>query len=393
MSHLRAFIGKICKYAKLTGICDPQEGPEKILVGGGVTPPIPYNRIPTLHKFAETKPRMRQQWFVTSASAAALMLKIFYRSSGGPIEQQQGNNKLLFCEQSDIRQGVWVALPTNETEGNAAKGAKGAQYHWRVHPQRSNGYCRFEEEFQTSLFCDLMENQVILFIGDSLSHEMWVSLRDLAVANGRLGPPRRYILLVSPSGEYQKVCSNTTLVYARSNDLNDIQEVLERQKEFPSVVVMNTGAWYQPTHTYNQTMGQMIDLMLRWQDLCKSSGLMCPFIWRTTAPGTPNCMNFKRPENNVTRMENLWGYGSTQKEHLHPHLDVYHWKDFHHQNEIASEMLGQSGLEYKIIDGYKIGLTRPDQHVSMRDCLHHQSPEVPDAYNIVLLYFLHALSV
>jgi len=47
-------------------------------------------------------------------------------------------------------------------------------------------------------------------------------------------------------------------------------------------------------------------------------------------------------------------------------------------------------LEYEVIDGYEIGIQRPELHNSETDCLHHSDLAVADAWNIV---FLHNLRV
>ena len=105
----------------------------------------------------------------------------------------------------------------------------------------------------------------------------------------------------------------------------------------------------------------------------------------------PGCMEYDEPINNITRVEDLLLAGTSGAvARLHPHMDKYHWAGFREQNVIAEELLERAGLESNIIDGYEIGITRPDNHIDEKDCLHHPSkePDVPDAYNIVLLHHL-----
>ena len=40
MSHLRVFIGKTCECDQLTGIFDPQEGPERMSLGERAPRPL-----------------------------------------------------------------------------------------------------------------------------------------------------------------------------------------------------------------------------------------------------------------------------------------------------------------------------------------------------------------
>ena len=111
--------------------------------------------------------------------------------------------------------------------------------------------------------------------------------------------------------------------------------------------------------------------------------LTCPLFWRMALPGIPNCTSFKRPVNNVTEME----------EHMRSN-PMYNWEKIKGQNEIGLQLLDESSssgtlsLSYEIIDGYEIGLQRPDLHVSEGDCLHNAHPAVADASNIVILHYL-----
>ena len=45
-------------------------------------------------------------------------------------------------------------------------------------------------------------------------------------------------------------------------------------------------------------------------------------------------------------------------------------------------------LSYGIIDGYEIGIQRPELHVSEGDCLHNSHPATADAQLLVILHFL-----
>ena len=292
---------------------------------------------------------------------------------------------LMHCGRSDIRRGKWVR------EDNSTK-----SYRWSL----ANDKCQYNNLFSPDAFCNRMENQVVLFIGDSLTKEMWRSL--VALTNG---------VDVLNTGVYgsgmAQTCSNKTqLTYFRSNQLRDLQHDVARSvvpielhnsslANFPTSIVMNTGSWYQSTDVYYSIMVEAIEFIRAWQELCKTdSGSRCPFVWRTTPPGMPGCMEYNQPMNNVTRAEELLvdgTIGAKDDPKLHPHVYEYHWTGFREQNLIAEEIfLLSSGLDYEIIDGYEIGITRPDNHVSSKDCLHHPGGalDVPDAWNTVLLHYL-----
>ena len=42
------------------------------------------------------------------------------------------------------------------------------------------------------------------------------------------------------------------------------------------------------------------------------------------------------------------------------------------------------------MDGYKIGIQRPDTRTLSTDCLHNRKPDIADAENVVLLHYLRA---
>ena len=289
----------------------------------------------------------------------------------------------MYCGRSDIRRGEWVR------EDNSTK-----SYRWSM----ADDKCQYNDLFSPDAFCNVMENQVILFIGDSLTKEMWRSL--VALTNGV------EVLTTDNGSGMARTCSNKTqLPYFRSNRLHHLQNAIDDPRsvvpielhnsshaDFPTSIVMNTGSWYQSTDVYYGIMVETIEFIRAWQELCKTdSASRCPFVWRTTPPGMPGCMEYNQPMNNITRAEELLVNGTSgARSKLHPHMDLYHWTGFREQNLIAEELFETSGLDYEIVDGYEIGITRPDNHVNSKDCLHHpgEALDVPDAWNTVLLHYL-----
>lgn len=284
------------------------------------------------------------------------------------------------CGREDIRRGKWL----ERTEGNAT------EYRWDV-PEGA-GSCRFHAEFDPGRFCALMANAVVMVIGDSIMWEAYSSLVRLA-SDGGVTPRKRIHTRVTHHGTrggfpvMVNVCNGTqaTIIYRWSFHLEGIDRYLKEQ--FPTVIFLNTGAHYQADGIYRAGMDRTIGLLEGWQEVCRGRNLTCPFYWRTTAPGIPNCMSFTRPNNNITEMER---FVEAESPGVKGQAPFYFWEKFKGQNEIALEMLESSKLDYGVIPGYEIGIQRPDTRVSEGDCLHSRNPAIADAENIVMLHHLRS---
>ena len=314
------------------------------------------------------------------------------------------NKKKNLCKRSDIRHGKWVGKinsknPSTETTvmpmlaPNLA-GADSSQnydicnapdlYQWQVAKKKNenDSSCEFQQEFNSELFCDLMKNAVILFIGDSITWEMYASLVHLTDGRVQKGVHNRAVqrkiaIVINVCGD-----NHVTLIYRWSKQLNNegtsvaIENMLN--ETFPTMIVLNTGAHYQHDTVYHERMDHALDLIAGWQNMCQDRNLPCPFFWRTTPPGIFNCKSFARPVNNITMMEE---YVASNP--------LYHWENFRHQNELALQKLESLGLSsYDIIDAYEVGIQRPELQVSPKDCIHHCQPAAADAYNIIMLHYL-----
>uniref|UniRef100_A0A7S3VER1 SGNH domain-containing protein n=1 Tax=Chaetoceros debilis TaxID=122233 RepID=A0A7S3VER1_9STRA len=315
------------------------------------------------------------------------------------------NKMKNFCTRSDIRHGKWVGKinSTNSSTETAVMpmhapnlaGANSSQnydacnapdmYQWQVANEKNenDSSCEFQQEFNSELFCDRMKNTVILFIGDSITWEMYESLVHLTdghvdkrVHNRAI--QRKIAIVINVCGD-----NHVTLIYRWNKDLSNkgtsvaIENMLN--ETFPTMIVLNTGAHYQSDIVYHERMDHALDLIAGWQSMCQDRNLPCPFFWRTTPPGIFNCKSFTRPVNNITMME----------EHVASNPGAYNWNHFRHQNELALQKLESSGLSsYNIIDAYEVGIQRPELQVSQADCLHHCQPAAADAYNTIMLHYL-----
>lgn len=297
---------------------------------------------------------------------------------------------LPLCGREAIRRGKWVEGGGNVTD-----------YQWDVvvdanAPERGGTNvgvgrtCQFEAEFDSENFCDLMANTVIWILGDSINWEMYASLVKLAT-DGRMEPSKRISKRVNSHGPRSgfpvmvNACDNrnVTIIYRWTYRLEGIDKMFTQQ--FPTMIVLNTGAHYMPDDKYRARLNHAIELMEDWQKICRGRNLTCPFYWRTSAPGIPQCMTFTHPVNNITEMER---FVAAKSPGVGGKAPFYNWEKFQHQNNLAREILGSSALSYDVIPGYEIGIQRPDTRVSEADCLHNSNPAIADAQNTVLLHYL-----
>ena len=290
------------------------------------------------------------------------------------------------CDREAIRNGLWLKKRA-EDKDEAKDGNE--DYEWSVPTQ----VCSFQS-FHSGDFCRLMGNSVILFLGDSISFEQYASLVRLAT-NGtviserlkdRAFRKRGLPVIINSCGQ-----SNVTLLYRTSIQLTSdqfsisVDDILSQTP--PTSVVLNTGAHYRGDDEFMSTFRPAVGSLEKWQQSCTSrNNITCPLFYRTTFPGIPHCMNFTEPENNRTEMEE---YVTTQNPG--EEWNSYSWKEFKRQNGLALDSLASSKLQYEIIDGYEMGLTRPDTRKSASDCLHNRLPAIADANNAAFLHHLKGI--
>ena len=315
------------------------------------------------------------------------------------------------CNREDIRNGAWMKSHTRQVQYWPAEGAwirKEArqEYQWfpegvavNIGDNNTNGTtsstCRYELKFNSTVFCNLMANSIVMFIGDSITWEMYESL--LVLLDSPIFPVRQvHIEATQKKGlpVLMNVCDekNVTLIYRSSkkleasSDTESIEIMLEEY--FPTAIVLNVGAHYQPDDRFAMNLNNTLRLMRGWQRMCRLLDLSCPFFWRTTAPGIPDCASFTEPMNDVAQMQ----MHVTSKP-------MFNWDKFAHQNDIAMSMLsraeeGGKGLNYDVIVGYEMDMQRPDRRTcagcKRNDCLHQKYSDVADAHNAVFLHYLRS---
>ena len=245
-------------------------------------------------------------------------------------------------------------------------------YEWRPH----DASCDFMPWNKTH-FCETLQNQTILFMGDSLTQEAMFALGEL------LG--LRYSADDSndnPLYNWSAACHGTVGISFRRDDLLDPAKVKwELDEKQPSVTVLNRGAHVVKDEWLLQDLNETLEYVRQWQALCGSQGRRCLLVWRSTVPGHPKCGRFTTPTTNRTYMERL--------VQIIPRSRGFGWDQIQRQNELVQNVLAASGVDYEMLDAYDVNILRPDSHrVSEDDCLHSCLGSKLDVYSQLLLHIL-----
>eukprot|EP00980_Cylindrotheca_fusiformis_P025423 scaffold13682_cov102-Cylindrotheca_fusiformis.AAC.1 len=324
-----------------------------------------------------------------------LVLDVYHGDEGSSsIQANKGNvsqHEIPFCNRSQLQQGRWVesnVTPVYDLHNEACYNSdyNGADsYDWEPHDHRRRS-CLFEP-WDAAKFCSLLKGAPILFVGDSLTFEHYVTL-----VNGLGGITRKAQQMVSFRRHItivQSVCDHhqTFVMFRRDDSLSRLGRYLK--ETFPVVLVLNRGAHYEPDEKLLPDLERTFLEVEAWQRQCKEYGIKCHFFWRTTVPGHPDCRNFTEPVNNLTLIEELVASSGMATN--------FHWPEFKHQNELVLDTLeNKTNLDYQVIDAYYSNILRPDQHArpviingwKTIDCLHSCSPGKVDVYNRFLWHSL-----
>lgn len=273
--------------------------------------------------------------------------------------------------------------------------------------------CEFTE-WQPDLFCRLLQSATIAIVGDSLSWEHYSSLIQLLGLRTRQGYQHQSREL--QTNIQQAVCNGeTAVVYRRDDKLTQLPSVWQQQQpeseryeheatstttgyghsSFPTILILNRGAHYVNDTMLLAGVRQNLVQVGEWMQECRALTVDCHFFWRTSVPGHAGCDNennnenenndYSRPVNDLQAMESRIANHTLYSEKVLK----YHWYDYQHQNELVLKELARSGLDYNVLDAYRLNVLRPDGHRSHQgDCLHNCYPGKMDVYNQLLLHFL-----
>mmetsp|Transcript_18348 Transcript_18348/g.42307 ORF Transcript_18348/g.42307 Transcript_18348/m.42307 type:complete len:192 (+) Transcript_18348:640-1215(+) len=167
----------------------------------------------------------------------------------------------------------------------------------------------------------------------------------------------------------------------------------------PDAIIFNRGAHYTNNTILSMGLNATLAKAFQWQKDCdeRKDKRGCLLVWRTTAPGFPDCSQIQGPigmanqtdaEALISNPLNPWYMENSKRR-------GFHWWDFADQNAMVENLFQnlvdtQPRFRISFIDFYEMAMLRPDNHINSRDCLHYCLPGPPDAANTILLHLMEA---
>jgi hypothetical protein len=330
---------------------------------------------------------------------------------------RQATTAVPLCSREQIQDGEWQKVrldrppfaprvyppyPCGEVPDAEAYRTGWDTWEWKpwdaiVQRQDEDPKCEFTK-WNKELFCELLQNETVVLIGDSLTQEHYLTLSDqLGTAvyppapvlhntsdtNNATQPPKAPLLTpIEPT--YEKyACNGTVEIYLRRDDYLNPQKVdWEVNNKLPTIAVLNRGAHHVDDNSTVRLVQAYIESARTWQRKCHEQNRQCTLVWRTSVPGHVNCGQYMGGGaiNNLTLMETTLAGSAVARK--------FHWTDFQRQNQLILRALQESGIDYQILDAYYINMRRPDGHRSSRDCLHSCVGSKIEVYSQILLHFV-----
>eukprot|EP00536_Pseudo-nitzschia_multiseries_P016174 jgi/Psemu1/220473/e_gw1.1039.7.1 len=292
------------------------------------------------------------------------------------------------CSRERIRNGHWKDVPRKTMRyvlpekawENVCRRKENSSIpdHWEWVVDGEEG-CSFDS-FDVDTFCRFNQNRSIAFLGDSIA---WQQFNALSYWIGAIDVHRETLRIETIA------CNNSTkLVWLRDNSASSkaTSKILTSD---PDVIVMNRGAHYVENPILELELNATFSTVSKWQQDCDRRGKDCLLIWRTTAPGFPDCDNAPGP----IRIEDKPNAEALISNSSHPWYadrQKFHWWNFKYQNAFVENLLEafvkEQGLRISFVDFYEMAILRPDLHIGNGDCLHYCLPGPFDAVNAVLLH-------
>jgi len=309
------------------------------------------------------------------------------------------------CPREAVREGQWLPkildappyIPRTvhlrcQVDGFDYDNPVGPWNTWEWTP--SNTSCQFAAWIPET-FCALLPFSTVSIIGDSLSWEHYSSL--LQLLGARVHQTDQFRSRDEERNHVQIACTAkgqaaaTKFVWRNAADLNASIVADSIEADFPTVLILNTGAHYRYDTDLLYGLRRTLPVLKQWQSDCTRRRLKCHLFWRTTVPGHPDCINFTEPVNDFQRMEVFVTSPSSYNNETWKYL--WKWYDFQRQNQLVLKELDDYArrhrLQYQVLDAYEINLLRPDGHRwHQDDCLHNCYPGKIDVYSRLLLHFL-----
>lgn len=309
------------------------------------------------------------------------------------------------CPREAVREGHWLpktydAAPYIPRTVHLRCPVDGFDYDNPVGPWNTwewtpyNTSCKFAS-WKPQTFCALLTFSTVSIMGDSLSWEHYSSL--LQLLGARVHQTDQFRSRDEERNHVQMACvekgqaAATKFVWRNVPDLNASIVADSISADFPTVLILNTGAHYRNDTDLINGLRQTLPVLEQWQSGCTRRQLKCHLFYRTSVPGHPDCINFTEPVNDFQRMEAF----VTSPRSYDNKTWKYNWKwyDFRRQNQLVLKELDdytrRHHLQYQVLDAYEINLLRPDGHRwHQDDCLHNCYPGKIDVYSRLLLHFL-----
>lgn len=287
-----------------------------------------------------------------------------------------------------FRKGEYIRTNTSQpyfptdTWQNACARRGQAYTHWKWKPAHRSCEGLIDRLEQAEL-CRVplaqRSNRVlrILFVGDSMSFQMYSSLALLSSDAIHISEADQRHRTGSTSVSLcdQKI----VLTYVRNDYLtvDACKYCLNFWQFVPNhdVIVFNRGAHVLDNESTHRQM-------VNFSTILASSAQKQRLIWRTTAVGHPDCENQTEP----TVLE-------TRTSVSTPSTQEYKWAAIKEQNDVMLNILANHSLRYEVLDAYTMSIDRRDRHHGKRadgkvDCLHYCLPGVPDTWSRALIMSL-----
>ena len=246
--------------------------------------------------------------------------------------------------------------------------------------------CRAASEDDS--WCEALRGRSILFVGDSLSLQMFWSLLHLAPADsGEIGRARRlYDMDFKRGGEFKLCDGRSRVAFVRNDWL--VENKWNRSCHFDAAnnlmcrsfaklaasyntLVLNTGLHVEMRQEAG-VIAAHTTLLARWLNTTRHD-----VIYRTSAPGHALCQEARVP---------------LQSRYVAPEGHRFHWDVIEvHDAVRRSRFEALLPGRVRFIDAATIANSRADRHMVQGrygggsvDCLHYCLPGPPDAYNLVL---------
>lgn len=220
------------------------------------------------------------------------------------------------------------------------------------------------KDFSKEAFCNTKYNN-LLFIGDSTTHGMFMSLSLLLGVDYRkiAGIKVRFYTNVNACGK--------NITFIRNDDLAEhkcfiskkrvCKPFIEEMKQ-KDLIIANRGVHYSPLNDVLRDLDIFFKLVKSDQRI----------IYRETVGGHPNCDKKTEPDKYYDPQ-----YSKQQKS--------WHWDLMDQQNRDVNTYIEKYYPHVEILRISKMTQLRSDMHIGAGDCLHYCLPGPVDHWNRMLL--------